>query len=264
MDLAAFDNILLEPVQEGLLIDLVEAARNIPLDQRRKFLVAQTSGGDFIIHPGLAKDKTKVYFGDIEALDRVGLVAMSFGSPATANFDVTPLGFRYYEYLNKRVGEPAAQVQSAITKYLDASHFKKKFQRAYQKWAAAEELLWETDSEQQLTTVGHLCREAVQEFADDLVNQYQPAGTTTDKTKTVARIIAVLNSPNLGLGSTEKPFVEALINYWRALNDLIQRQEHGAQKEGQKLVWEDARRVVFQTAITMFEIDRSISNAAKS
>jgi hypothetical protein len=47
--------------------------------------------------------------------------------------------------------------------------------------------------------------------------------------------------------------------YWGTVNDLIQRQEHGAQREGGALAWEDGRRVVFQTAIVMFEIDRSLS-----
>jgi hypothetical protein len=61
------------------------------------------------------------------------------------------------------------------------------------------------------------------------------------------------------LGTTEKPFLDALLGYWGTVSDLIQRQEHGGQKEGQSLVWEDGRRVVFQTAVVMFEIDRSLS-----
>ncbi len=36
------------------------------------------------------------------------------------------------------------------------------------------------------------------------------------------------------------------------------RQEHGAQKESETLQWEDARRVVFQTAMVMFELDRTL------
>ena len=48
------------------------------------------------------------------------------------------------------------------------------------------------------------------------------------------------------------------MTYWGTVSDLVQRQEHGAQREGKQLVWEDARRVVFQTANVMFEIDRSL------
>jgi hypothetical protein len=47
-----------------------------------------------------------------------------------------------------------------------------------------------------------------------------------------------------------------LLAYFGTVSDLIQRQEHGAQKEGEGLMWEDARRVVFQTALVMFELDR--------
>lgn len=74
---------------------------------------------------------------------------------------------------------------------------------------------------------------------------------------TVARLQSILKKSSQ-LGSTEKPFLEALLAYWGTINDLIQRQEHGAQKERQVLLWEDARRVVFQTIVVMFEIDKSL------
>ena len=60
------------------------------------------------------------------------------------------------------------------------------------------------------------------------------------------------------LGDSKKAFLDALIAYWGTLSDLIQRQEHDSQKEGKPLVWEDARAVVFQTLIVMFEIDRNL------
>ena len=43
------------------------------------------------------------------------------------------------------------------------------------------------------------------------------------------------------------------------MSDLAQKQEHGGQKEGEPLVWEDTRRIVFQTILVMFEIDKSLS-----
>ncbi len=43
------------------------------------------------------------------------------------------------------------------------------------------------------------------------------------------------------------------------MSGLVQRQEHGGQKEGAALRWEDARRVACQTAVVMFEIDRSLA-----
>ena len=43
------------------------------------------------------------------------------------------------------------------------------------------------------------------------------------------------------------------------MNDLIERQEHGAKKEGEELGAEDARQVVFQLLIVMNEIDRALA-----
>ncbi len=60
------------------------------------------------------------------------------------------------------------------------------------------------------------------------------------------------------LGKTKGDFLEALVAYWGTVNDLIQRQEHDSQKDGNPLIWEDARTVVFQTLIVMFEIDKSL------
>ena len=61
------------------------------------------------------------------------------------------------------------------------------------------------------------------------------------------------------MGDTEKSFLEALLNFWRTVSELVQRQEHGGQKENEPLVWEDGRRVVFQTAMVMYEVDSSLS-----
>ena len=64
-----FDNILLEPEQANLLAQLVEASRNVPREERSKFLVGPSIGGTFLIHPGLP-DRLEVFYGDVEALAR--------------------------------------------------------------------------------------------------------------------------------------------------------------------------------------------------
>jgi hypothetical protein len=255
------DSILLEPVQEELLVTIVEAARNVPCSERRKFMVVRCHSGDLLIHPGLSKDNRQAYFGDVEILAQTGLLSLSYYSSESPLFDVTPLGFRYYEYFKKQSGEPIERIQSAVRSYLNAQDFQGKYSEAFGKWSSAEDLLWRADTNQQLTTIGHLCREAVQEFANVLVEHFQPPGVTEDKSKTIARLKAVLGYRARETGSTVKPFLESLLRYWRRVNDLIQRQEHGAQKEGEKLVWEDGRRVVFHTAIVMFEIDSALSRA---
>src|SRR5439155_2241153 len=56
-------------------------------------------------------------------------------------------------------------------------------------------------------------------------------------------------------------FLDALIGYWGAVSDLVQRQEHGGQREGAELTWHDARRVVFQVAMVMFEVDSALGRS---
>jgi hypothetical protein len=70
---------------------------------------------------------------------------------------------------------------------------------------------------------------------------------------------AVLNHRKGNMGDKERACLDALLVYWGTVIDLIQREEHGGQKEGTPLVWEDGRRVVFQLAVVMFEIDRSLA-----
>ena len=260
-----FENILLEKDQEDLLAMIVEAARNVPREQRDKFLAIhlEERSQHLIRHQGLPNE-TWANLGDIETLAREGLLALTYGNDRTsANFDVTPLGFRYYEYLKQRSGQPSQRIEIQSRNYLNSDYFQRKYPEAYKKWANAETMLWASDSEQQLTTIGHLCREALQEFATVLVDQYKPPNVDQDKKHTIARIDAVLKSQSDRLGTTLKPFLDALLAYWRTVNDLVQRQEHGAQKEGQPLIWEDARLVVFQSIIVMYEIGNALDRSKR-
>lgn len=254
-----FEHVLLEPEQEQLLSMLVEAAQSIPRDERRKFVFRDAFGGGRLYHPGLPETQLKAYKGDIETLAGSGLLSLSYGQGGALHFDVAPLGLRYYEEMQRQAGEPIQRAQTRVMQYLDADPFRRKYPAAYQKWQEAETLLWSSDLQSQLTTIGHLCREALQEFATVLVEQYQPPEVDTDKAHTVNRIRAVLDLKRDQLGTTEAPFLDTLLSYWGTVSDLIQRQEHGGQKEGEPLVWADGRRVVFQTMLLMYEIDSSLS-----
>lgn len=257
----SFEHILLEPEQKQLLSELVEATRKIPRDERRPFFIGSyQQQGDILQNSSLPNFEREVYMGDVKQLARKGLIDLWYvGSVQTANLDVTPEGFAYYEWMKQRAGQPIQRIETETRDYLGADHFQQRYVAAFQKWAEAESMLWSSDSEQQFTTIGHLCREAIQEFATTLVENFSPPEVDKDKTHTVARIRGVLEQRANQLGQIERPFLDALLAYWGTVSDLVQRQEHGAQKEGEPLVWEDGRRVVFQTAIVMFEIDKALS-----
>lgn len=252
---------LLEPEQEELLRDLVEAERNLPRDQRVHFHLSRTIGGPGVdlIHPGLPDGFPRVFEGDIETLAGQGLLSMSYHCHGSS-FYVTPYGFAYYAEIQERSEEPVDRMEELVRRYLDAPRFRQRYPEAFEKWSQAEQLLWRSDSQAQLTTIGHLAREAVQEFSTRLLDHFGTEEAPADKAATVARLKAVVQYRKNDLGSTKAPLLEALVAYWGTVSDLVQRQEHGATKEGERLRWQDGRMVVFQSAIVMFEIDATLSH----
>jgi hypothetical protein len=51
------------------------------------------------------------------------------------------------------------------------------------------------------------------------------------------------------------------VAYWGEVNDLLQRREHGAQKERELLEVDDGRRAVFHAAVVMYEFDGVLGRA---
>jgi hypothetical protein len=255
-----FKRVLLTPEQKEVLMRMVEAARSLPKNKREKFALVEFGGEDELLHKGLSSDNTRVFGGDLEELGRKGFLTVSYGSRGTPSYDITPEGFAYYEYLKKSMGEPTERVENTIRSYLEAETFRAKYPQAYAKWSEAESMLWGSDSERQLSTIGHLLREAIQEFATALVDRYQPSNVDADKGHDKNRLIAVLKHLESRLGETEVDVLDALIRYWDKVSNLIQRQEHGGQRSKQALLWEDGRRAVFQTLVLIFEVDRSLAH----
>lgn len=86
-----------------------------------------------------------------------------------------------------------------------------------------------------------------QATASRVISSSPPAGRKVD--------LLSLASASL---SCRREVGHELLDYWRKANDLVQRQEHGAAREpDESFIWEDSRRVVFQTLIVMYEIDRA-------
>lgn len=258
---ALFNNIILEQEQKELLTILVESSRNLSKDKRQKFYVIPPSFSEthaVLIHPGLPKENFTAYPGDIDVLAMYGLLIISYEQGDQA-FDVLPKGYAYYGNLKQQTQQPVKNIVDDIKSYIDSNNFQKKYPEAYREWFDASTILWKADSEKLQTTIGHHCREAIQEFASTLVSQHNPPDVDQNKAHDINRIKAVLTHHGSHLGNTEKDFLVALLEYWKTISALIQRQEHGGQREKENLVWEDGRRIVFQTVIVMYEVDRALS-----
>jgi hypothetical protein len=208
-------------------------------------------------HPGLPGGKLTAYQGDLDVLENQLLIHFR-RSRSQALFDITPRGSKYYRDVAAEIGDPVKRVETAMLERLRFADFRARYPVAYDKWAAAEARLVQSATDEDLTVVGHLCREAIQGFVAGLVERYGVTDAPDNVKSTKSRLRAVFKK-RTATGETEGAVLEALGAYWDAVSDLIQRQEHGAERERGKLTIEDARRVVFQACVLMYEVDRSIS-----
>jgi hypothetical protein len=247
---------MLGPEQEQLLLRLVDASRSAAPNEPRDFFLIETDSPESHIRgAGSRFNETGYHLADdVTVLERDGLIQRD-----GIRFFLLPEAFAAYEQLKRRAGEPVAVVEQEIRNYLDAADFRAKYPEAYDRWAEAARLLWGADSERELTTIGHKTREAVQQFATALVTRYQPPNVDENPARTVNRVHAVLEMHREELGDARAGLLDSLMAYWRDANTLLQRQEHGDQKPGKPLGWEDGRRAVLQTAIVMFEVDRALT-----
>jgi hypothetical protein len=247
----------LEPEQEALLARLVEADRHLHHDQRGSFLFVQTTQDDFIRHPGLPDGHVVGRKGDVHALLDEGLLRVIRQGSGTWFFDVSSRGRSLYEEIHPRARAAVHQVEQEVAGHLNAPGFRQRYPEASRRWAAAAAEL-RRGGAQRLTTIRQLCREAMQEFATVLVERYRPPGVSENEAQEVAKITAVLRQHAARLSTTTGTRLDALLACWGTVSELARRQEHGTQKDVRPLVWEDGRRVVFQTAIVMFEVDRAL------
>lgn len=250
----------LEPEQVELLVQLVEAERGVPREQRQRFAVARSVGapGVQLLHPGWKPLDRRVPEVDLETLASAGLLLPGYSPRGDSLYSVTPGGYDFYSEVMASQGEPEERVEARVRTYFESGPFRSRHPAAYKRWVDAEALLWAEDTDRNLTTVGHLCREALQEFASSLVAVTRATNVERDPAKTVARVRAVIEARRSSVGTAVTDFLSALLGYWGTVSDLAQRQEHGAQKEGAPLGVEDAARLVRQTLIVMHEVDNAL------
>lgn len=254
----------LEDEQEELLAIMVEASRAVPRDQRHEFLFLRHMGGSVLAHQGMAaigREQYQPHLGDLETLHERGLIRLRQTGEYDYSADVRPEGTHYYEQMQVRRGQPMMKTVTAAREYLETESFRRRHEASVAKWQEAERLLWSADSQQAATTIGHLCREAMQLFAGQLARSSGAVGDPNPQ-NTVSRVRSVLAA---WIGSdARKAVAEALIVYWGTVADLTQRQEHGVQREQGPLTWEDSRRLVTQTLMVMYELDRELQIRASS
>lgn len=256
-----FDHIILEKEQKNLFIRIVETMKNIPRENRGAMIEANAGGETYLIMPTEKPGQADIggfARGDLDILADEGLLRLEFTSRGNKRFILKPISYKYYEWLMKELGKPVERIEKHTFNYFDSGDFRKNYEGAYHKLKQAEVLLWSSDSDANFSAIGHHCREAMQEFADTLYEQVLGKPSEEQKALTVKRMREIIEVKSADTGQTVRAFLEALLPFWGTVSDLVQRQEHAGQKEGEPINWEDARRVVFQTANVMFELHRTL------
>ena len=157
----------LEQEQEELLAIMVEASRAVPRDQRHEFIFIRHFGGSALVHQGMAatgREQYQPHLGDLETLHERGLIRVQQTGENDYTADVRPEGVHYYEQMQARRGQPIMKTVTAARDYMETESFRRRHEGSVTKWQEAERLLWSADSQNAATTIGHLCREAMQLF----------------------------------------------------------------------------------------------------
>jgi hypothetical protein len=250
----------LEPEPAQLLWQLVEAARAMPRSQRGDFMALRTFGGSSIHHPGLPGGVVEGYDeGDFRDLIESGFVRVTNRGSNEEMFDLRREAFDSYDAAHRNADAPVTAQENLAIEHVSSDAFAARYRAALSKWRNADALLWEDDSARNLTTIGHLCRESMQLFVTRLIELHDVSTAESDPAKTINRLHSVIDTRRPQISSRHADLLDALVDYWKAVNGVVQRQEHGEQKDGEELSWDDGRRVVLYTAMVMGECDRILS-----
>ena len=255
----SFEHIILEPEQKELFIRICEAVKLAPTHYRKEIYYEEHTRNGSLVIPANKSGYTEiedVSQGDLNEYIRKGIMGVHHSSDGRPSYYVTPEGFLYYEWLIKQMGKPVERIENSIMRYLELDRFRLNYADTYRKLKDAEEMLWTAEKEEHFTTIGHLCRESVQDFADSLYKNVMGANYDGPITQTNNRIETLITEKCDS--KKVRKFLRALFDYWKAVGGLIQKQEHRAEKEKEQLTWEDARRLVFQTVNVMVELDRAL------
>lgn len=245
----------LHPDVAAYLVEFAKDARSV--DRANQTFYAFDAFGPAGLEIQMPSEKSiHVAERDIRTLAESGyIVAEHFNTQGTFDFYVTDAGFYAADDYG---GAPDTfeHVEEVVLRSLDSDDFRGGHPEAFAKWQGAARMA-ASDPVANATKIGHDCREAMQHFATSMLAK---VGVTSSApaTRTVDRLREVVNARRGGLGAKEVAFLDALVHQWGTVSDLVQRQEHGAQKGGSPLTALDSERVVRQTAIVMFELDNAI------
>jgi hypothetical protein len=163
---------------------------------------------------------------------------------------VTPEGLR-------KSGAAHAGGSTGIGALFDEQRFAARYPTAYQRWRDGQ-ALFNINPDRYAGNIGLACREAMIAFAATFSERF---GVSVDAPpqQTVVRVRRVVTENEHRMSEKVAALSQdVLVPYWGTVSDLVQRQVHGAEREREPLTRDDAARVLMQTFMVMYELDRSV------
>jgi hypothetical protein len=161
------------------------------------------------------------------------------------------------------------QIEDYLRAYLEDQRFSSAHPLARGRWIVAWELLWCADSRAKVITVGRRAVEAMQAFSVSMQERCMPLAMDSHWPDMLAdgsqrrvpldALASITEAYGEQLGARRSALLRELLEPWRALGEKLQRHEQGSQPRGERLRWEDGRRLVLLTALAMVEFDRSFA-----
>ncbi len=216
---------------DELLVRMVESVKQYGTSHNFMLLSVADQPTPHLYHYITAIPVDEATLSELSSRDHIRLV----GSGTVTQYAVTAYGYDRYRELKEAEGSGVQRLQTEIQYFLQSDEFRTLSPSAHAKWLSPEGRLWAKASE--YTVIGHLVRESMILFTNDVIARFSVSAVDPDTAKVINRLGAAVKSQQGSLGATEYKYLISLVDLWRPVNDLTQRQEHGAAREATPLTW---------------------------
>ena len=127
-------------------------------------------------------------------------------------------------------------------------------------------MLWCADSRAKVISIAWRARDAMDAFSTSLLERCAPLAMdphwpdlladSSTRPDPLDGLASVTDAYRDELGAQRSELLGGLLEHWGALLQSVRRHEQRSQTPGERLHWEDGRRLVLFTALVMVEIDR--------
>lgn len=243
--------ILLTAGQEELLFKLADKDRELnSLGKDRGIRVSNTFDG-FILRIG--RETIPHDPGDWVELQNKKLVIFAFKNLLSGDttYAVSAEGIAYAQSIRLKRGLGPSIAERKVLWLTDET--RQRYPDCIKLLEDAASLFWSDNRDSNLSTIGHKCREALQEFSSALYQEICPNNEALPKEKTRSKLRAVIEKIKPEIGDSNHDLTDALLSLWNAVDNLAQKVEHTNQ-----LSAGDVERLLLYSHLIMAELDQLV------